>query len=168
LQVLIAKIVESYNPAYGQPKEKAPSGDKGKSRRFEWFFTPVLGPLLLNRWLIGIFLGIGLIQLILVATGINGWQCPIRATVGITCPGCGLTTAMTLLAKVQWAAAVDVHAFAPFFWVVLALMVAALLFPRPYQKKLATTVAVLERKTGITTIITLGMVFYWLLREIIF
>ena len=80
MQVLIAKIVESYNPAHGQPTKKAPSGDKGKSRRFEWFFTPVLGPLLLNRWLIGIFLGVGLTQLILVASGLTGWQCPIKST----------------------------------------------------------------------------------------
>ena len=81
MQVLIAKIAESYNPAYGLPTKKAASGDTGKSRRFEWLFTPVLGPLLLNRWLIGSFLVIGLIQLILVATGLYGWPCPIRATV---------------------------------------------------------------------------------------
>jgi hypothetical protein len=168
LQVLIAKIVESHNPAYGQRTKKAPSGDTGKSRRFEWFFTPVLGPLLLNRWLIRIFLGVGLIQLILVATGLNGWQCPIRATVGITCPGCGLTTAMTLLAKGQWATAVETHAFAPIFFGVLALMMAAIMFPRSYLKKLSTRVAALERKTGVTAIITLGMVCYWLLRNFIF
>jgi hypothetical protein len=166
LQVLIAKIVESYT--YGQPGKTAPSGDTGKSRHFKWFFAPVLGPLLSNRWLIGIFLGVGLTQLILVATGLNGWQCPIRATVGITCPGCGLTTAMTLLAKGQWAAAVAMHAFAPIFFVVLVLMIAALVFPRQYLKKLSTAVAVLERKTGVTAIITLGMVFYWLLRDFIF
>ena len=168
MQVLIAKIVKSYNPAYGQPKEKAPSGDKGQSRRFEWFFTPVLGPLFLNRWLTGILLGVGLTQLVLVAAGINGWQCPIRATVGITCPGCGLTTAMTLLTTGQWATAVETHAFAPIFFGVLALMVAAIVLPRPYLKKLSRTVAVLECKTGITAIITLGMILYWLLRNFIF
>ena len=168
MQVLIAKIVESYNPAYRQPEKKAPSGDEVKSRRLEWFFTPVLGPLLLNRWLTGILLGVGLTQLVLVAAGINGWQCPIRATVGITCPGCGLTTAMTLLAIGQWETAAETHAFAPIFFGVLALMVAALVLPRPYRKKIFTTVAVLECKTGITAIITLGMIFYWLLRNIIF
>jgi hypothetical protein len=168
LQVLIAKIVESYNPAYGQPTKKAPSGDTVKSRCFEWFFTPVLGPLLLNRWLIGSFLGIGLIQLILVATGLNGWPCPIRATVGITCPGCGLTTAMTLLVKGQWATAVVTHAFAPIFFGVLAVMMVAISLPTGYRKKLSTTAASLEQKTGVTAIITLGMVFYWLLRDFIF
>jgi hypothetical protein len=168
LQVRIAKIAESYNPAHGQSRKKNHSGEKGKSRRFEWFFTPVLGPFLLNRWLIGIFLGAGLSQLILVAAGLNGWQCPINATAGITCPGCGLTTAMTLLATGRWATAVETHAFAPIFFGVLVLMMAAIVSPRPVLKKISTRVAVLERKTGLTAIITLGMVLYWLLRVFIF
>jgi hypothetical protein len=167
LQVLIAKIVESYNPAYGQPRKTAPSGDTGISRHLEWFFTPVLAPLLVNRWLIGIFLGVGVTQLILVATGLNGWQCPIRSTFGITCPGCGLTTAMTLLVRGQWATAVGIHPFAPLFLVVLAAMVVAISLPAVYLRKLSTAVAVLERKTGITAIILLGMLFFWLLRVLV-
>jgi NhaP-type Na+/H+ or K+/H+ antiporter len=75
---------------------------------------------------------------------------------------------MTLLANGRWATAVETHAFAPIFFGVLVLMVAALVLPRPYSKKLSTTVAVLEGKTGITAIITLGMIFYWLLRNFIF
>jgi hypothetical protein len=75
---------------------------------------------------------------------------------------------MTLLAKGQWAAAVQTHVFAPIFFGVLAVMVAAIVLPRPFQKKLSTAVAVLERKTGITAIITLGMILYWLLKNFIF
>ncbi len=164
MQVLIAKIVESYNPAYGQPEKTAPAGDTGKSRPFGWFFTPVLGPLLSNRWLVVIFLGIGLIQLVLVATGMNAWQCPIRSTIGTSCPGCGLTTAMVFLAKGQWTTAVGLHAFAPLFFVVLVVMATAIALPRQYQNKLAAAVTVMERKTGITAIITLSMLVYWLLR----
>ena len=164
MQVLIAKIVESYNPAYGQPEKTAPAGDSGKSRPFGWFFTPVLGPLLSNRLLVGFFLGVGLIQLVLVAAGMNAWQCPIQSTIGTTCPGCGLTTAMTLLARGQWTAAVGIHAFAPLFLAVLVVMATAIALPRQYQDKLATAVTVIERKTGITAIITLSMVAYWLLR----
>ena len=154
MQVLITKIVASTTTR--------------KAGGFEWFFTPVLGALLLNRWLTGIVLGVGLIQLVFVAAGIYGWQCPIRATVGITCPGCGLTTAMTLMATGRWATAVETHAFAPIFFGVLALMIAGIVLPRPYLQKLSTTVAALECKTGITAIITLGMIFYWLLRNLVF
>jgi hypothetical protein len=164
LQVVFPQIAESNNSACGQPRKSAPSGDTDKSRHLEWFFTPVLGPLLLNRRLAGIFLGVGLTQLILVATGLNGWQCPIKSTFGITCPGCGLTTAMTLLVRGQWATAVGMHVFAPLFLAVLAAMVVAISLPGVYLRKLSTAVAVLEHKTGITAIMVLGMVLYWLLR----
>ncbi len=168
MQVPIAKIAESYNPAYGPPEKKAPPADADKFRTLGWFFTPVLGPLLSNRRLLGFFLGVGLVQLILVATGINGWQCPIRSTVGTTCPGCGVTTAMALLVKGRWAAALEMHAFAPLFLMVLALVAAAIVLPRQYLAKLSTAVSLLERKTGITAIIMLGLIFYWLLRNFIF
>lgn len=164
MQVSITKIVESYTPAYGRPRKIAFSDDTGKSRHLDWFFTPVLAPLLLNRRLIGIFLSVGVTQLILVATGLNGWQCPIKSTSGIICPGCGLTTAMNLLVRGQWATAVGMHAYAPIFMAILASMVAAILLPVVYLKKFSAAVAILERKTGITAIMMLGMVLYWLLR----
>lgn len=167
MQVLIAKIVESCNPAYGRPGKASLSSDTGKSRNFNWFFTPVLGPLLKNRWLIGIFLGVGLTQLILVASGLTGWQCPIKSTFGITCPGCGLTTAVALMVRGQWATAVRMHAFAPLFLVVLTGMVAAISLPNVYLKKLSTAVTVLESKTGISAIILLVMLLYWLLRAFV-
>ena len=124
----------------------------------------MLAPLLSNRKLIIIFIGVSVTQLILVATGLNGWQCPIKSTFGIICPGCGLTTAMTLLVRGQWAAAVGMHAYAPLFIVILTLMVIAISLPVDYLKKLSTAVAILERKTGITAIMILGLVLYWLLR----
>jgi len=164
LQVVYPKIAESNNPAYGQPGKSAPAGDTDKSRHFEWFFKPLLGQLLLNRRLAGIFLGVGLTQLILVATGLNGWQCPVKSTFGITCPGCGLTTAMTLLVRGRWATAVGMHAFAPLFLAVLAAMVVAISLPGVYLRKLSAAVTALERKTAITAIMLLGMVLYWLLR----
>ncbi len=164
MQIIISQIAESYYPAYGNPGNTEPSGETYKPRPSNWFFTPVLAPLLQNRRLIGIFAAVGVAQLILVATGWNGWQCPIRSTFGITCPGCGLTTAMTLLVKGQWATAVGMHAFAPLFLVVLTAIVVAISLPAVYLRKLSTAVAVLECKTGITAIIMMGMVLYWLLR----
>ena len=164
MQVLIAKIVESYNPAHGQPARTARADGKRSSRNLDWFFTPVLGPLLSNRWLIGLVLGVGLTQLILVAVGIQGWQCPIKQGFGISCPGCGLTTAITLLIKGQWATAVRMHAFAPFFLVALAGGLMAMALPTHYLKKLSAAIATVERKAGITAITILSMLLYWLLR----
>lgn len=165
MQVLIAKIVESYNPAHGQPASGARSDGKGSSRNLEWFFTPVLGPLLSNRWMIGLVLGVGLTQLILVTVGLQGWQCPIRHGFGIRCPGCGLTTAMSLMITGQWAAAIAMHAFAPLFGVILSGMLTAMALPTHYLKKLSAAIASVERKTGLTAIIIMGMLLYWLLRN---
>ena len=164
MQVIIAKIVESYNPAHGRATGTTRSDGKGKSRRLDWFFTPLLGPLLSNRRLNGIFLGVGFLLLFLVIMGYPGWQCPINSTFGVSCPGCGLTTAMTLLVNGQWAAAVGMHAFAPLFMVILALMMIAFLLPADYLGKLSTVIKVMEKKTGITAIILLSMLLYWLLR----
>jgi hypothetical protein len=125
----------------------------------------VLGPLLSNRWLIGMVLGVGLTQLILVTVGVPGWQCPIRHGFGIRCPGCGLTTAMSLMVTGRWAAAIDMHAFAPLFGVILAGMLTAMALPAHYLKKLSAAIASVERKTGLTAIIIMGMLLYWLLRN---
>jgi hypothetical protein len=164
LQELISQIAESYNPAYRQPGKAAHSGDPGKSRLVGWFFTPVLAPMLLNRWPILIIAAVGVAQLVLIAAGLNGWQCPIRSTFGVTCPGCGLSTAMTLLVKGYWTAALRMHVFAPLFLVVLMMMAVVLALPAVYLKRISAAMAQLERKTGLTAIITLGMVLYWLLR----
>lgn len=37
--------------------------------------------------------------------------CLFRRSTGIPCPGCGLTRAFAALAKGEWAAALDLHAF---------------------------------------------------------
>jgi hypothetical protein len=161
---IISQIAESYNPAYGQPKNVAPSGDPDKSRLAKWFFTPVLAPLLRKRWPIFVFVAVGIAQLVLVGAGLNGWQCPIKTTVGVICPGCGLSTAMTLLVKGYWAEAIRMHVFAPIFLLVLMFIAGVIALPAAYLKSISAAVAQLERKTGLTAIITLGMVLYWLLR----
>jgi len=165
LQVLITKIADSYNPAYGH-REKTSSGAKSAPsfNGLKWFFTPVMSPLLQTRWVVLIFAGTGAIQLALTIAGLPGWQCPVRSVFGMTCPGCGLTTAIALLLKGDWLAAVQTHAFAPLILGVLIFMLAAVTLPAAYLNKISERAARLERKTGITAIILLGMVFYWLLR----
>ncbi len=164
MQIIISQIAESDYPAYENPGNTEPSGETYKPRHSNWFFSPMLAPLLQNRRLICIFATVGVAQLILVTTGWNGWQCPIRSTFGVICPGCGLSTAMTLLVKGHWAEAVRMHVFAPLFLMVLVFMAAAIALPAVYLKRLSVGMAALERKTGVTAIMMLGMVLYWLLR----
>ncbi len=164
MQLLITKIAESYNPAYGQNKKTKTPGDSIKYRLIKGFFTPVLAPLLQNRWLLCIFVAFGVAQLLLVYNGLRGWQCPIYETLGVTCPGCGMTTAMAMLLKGHWQMAVQTHAFAPVILIVFLMMLVAIVLPATYLSKFSRSVERLERKTGIAAIILLSMVIYWLLR----
>jgi hypothetical protein len=164
LQVLITKIAESYNPAYGQKRNTAAASKSTKFEYMKWFTMPVAAPLLQNRWFILIITGVGVAQLALTITGFPGWQCPIRSAFGLTCPGCGLTTAIAMLLKGNWQMAVQTHAFAPLILLILISMLVASALPAAYLSKISANVARLERKTGITAIILWSMVIYWLLR----
>ena len=164
MQLLITKIAESYNPAYGQSKKAKVPIDPVCNRIIKWFYTPVLAPLLENRWLICIFVAFGAVQIMLVFIGFAGWQCPIYEALGVICPGCGMTTAITLLLQGHWHLAVQAHAFAPVILIVLMMMLVAVGLKNAYLSMLSAGVERLERKSGITAILLLGMVVYWLLR----
>jgi len=164
LQLQINKIAESYNPAYGQNRKAKTRGDFINDRLIKGFFTPVLAPLLQNRWLICTFVAFGIAQLMLVFFRLTGWQCPIYETLAVNCPGCGLTTAMTMLLQGHWHLAVQAHAFAPVILIVLMMMLVAIGLPAANLRKFSSRVERLERKTGITAILLLSMVIYWLLR----
>jgi hypothetical protein len=164
LQLLITKIAESYNPAYGQSRKAKASSGPVCNRLIRWFYTPVLAPVLKNRWLICLFVAFGLAQVLLVFFGLTGWRCPIYETLGVICPGCGMTTAITLLLQGHWQLAVQTHAFAPAILIVLIMMLVAVGLKSAYLSRFSAGVERLERKSGITAILLLGMVVYWLLR----
>jgi hypothetical protein len=164
LQLLSTKIAASYSPAFGQNKKIKPPEDPLYNRLIKGFFTPVLAPILRNRWLICMFLAFGIAQLLLVFFGLPGWQCPIYATSGVICPGCGMTTAITLLLQGHWQLAVQTHAFAPVILIVLIMMLVAMGLGSACLRKFSASVERLERKSGVTAILLLSMVAYWLLR----
>ncbi len=164
MQILITKIAESYNPAYGQNNKIKSPCDSINYRLLKGFFTPVLAPLLQNRWLISIFVAFGVAQLLLVYFGLTGWQCPIYETLGIICPGCGMTTAMAMLLQGHWHLALQTHAFAPVILIILMMLLIAIGLPASYLRKFSGSVERLEQKSGITATLLLSMVVYWLLR----
>ena len=157
-------MAELYTPAYGQKRKTAAAGKSTKFEYMKGFFIPVAAPLLQNRWFILIITGVGVAQLVLTITGLPGWQCPIRSAFGVTCPGCGLTTAIVMLLKGNWQIAVQTHAFAPLILLILISMLVATALPAAYLSKISGNIAWLERKTGITAIVLWSMVIYWLLR----
>jgi hypothetical protein len=164
LQLLITKIAESYNPAYRYNRKTKTPGDSIYDRLTKGFFRPVLAPLLQNRWLNCTFVAFGVAQLLLVFFGFTGWQCPIYETLKIICPGCGITTAVTLLLQGHWHLALQTHAFAPVILFVLIMLLIAIGLPASYLRKFSDSVKRLEQKSGITAILLLSMVVYWMLR----
>ena len=128
----------------------------------------MLAAMLQNRGLVRILTGLGVIQVVAAALDLAGWQCPIRFALDVTCPGCGLTTAITLLLKGDWTAAVRMHAFAPPVMILLILMAVVSILPFKYQHKVSIGIAALERRTGIIAIGLISMVVYWLMRILAF
>jgi hypothetical protein len=117
-----------------------------------------------HRWALIALVGLAILQMGLIAAGLRGWQCPMYAGFGVPCPGCGLSTAMTLFIQGKWYAAIYTHAFAPILLAAVILLATAALMPRRLQANLSLRVAALERRTGIVAILLLVMFIYWGLR----
>lgn len=129
-------------------------------------FAPVLGPLLQKRRIIVLLAAVGLVQVALTATGTTAWQCPVKSTLGVICPGCGLTRATVLFAQGHWKAAIDLHAFAPILFGVGIFLVIGSILPAGLQQKIASQIAAFERLTGIVALLVLSILAYWILRII--
>jgi hypothetical protein len=128
------------------------------------WFTPVLGPLLQNRWIIVLLAAAILMLVALTAWGVTAWQCPVRSTLGVICPGCGLTRAMVLSVQGQWQASFDLHAFAPIFLGIGIILAIGSVLPARLQQMAADRIAAFERRTGIVALLGLGLMLYWILR----
>ena len=72
MQIPLTKIAESYHPAHGHDRKTKASDDSIGYRLKMAFFTPVLAPVLRNRWLNCFFVAFGVAQLLLVSTGLSG------------------------------------------------------------------------------------------------
>jgi hypothetical protein len=128
------------------------------------FFAPVLGPLMQRRWIIVLLTTAVFAMLALTAARITTWQCPLRSTLGIICPGCGLTRAMVLFIQGHWRASISLHLFAPIVLAIGILLAASSALPERLQQKMVAHVTDFERRTGITALLILGALIYWILR----
>ena len=164
MQSGINSIAASQHPVVGDPPKSERCAGSRKFLLINGILTPLLAPLMQNRRLNGIFTIFGISQLLLVYTGFAGWQCPIYGTLGIICPGCGMSTALKMLIKGQWQLAIQIHAFAPIVLLGLVTLLIAAVLSDVYLSKLAAIVERLERKSGLTAILLTSMVMYWLLR----
>ena len=131
-------------------------------------YTPILASIVQNR-LAGLMItGAAGLQAGLVSLGLPGWPCPFLHTVGLPCPGCGLSRAIIALVQGDWRTSLTLHAFAPLFILALVLVVWATILPQKQRIWLIGQLEIVERRTGITAILLIGLVLYWLVRLLIF
>ena len=131
-----------------------------------FFFSPVLGPLLKNRRHIILVVALAAMPLVLTATGLAVWQCPLKSTFGIACPGCGLTRAIIMFIQGHWQESIHMHAFAPIALGGGVLLMAVGVLPQKLRCRVADRLATLERRSAITALLILGAMIYWVLRTI--
>ena len=119
--------------------------------------TPILAPILKERLLACVISGASVAQVgLFVITG-HGWQCPIRAALGIPCPGCGLTHATLLLFQGKWKDSLTEHAFAPIFLFGLVLVAVVSLLPRQWRDSVVKLVSFVEMRYGISALVLIAI-----------
>ena len=129
-------------------------------------FTAVMGPLMQNRWIIVLLAALTAMQAVLTATLKIAWQCPVKSTLGVICPGCGMTRAVVLFVQGHWKAAIDLHAFAPVVLGIGIVLIIGSSLPAGLRHKFAERVAAFERRTAIVALLMLSIAVYWILRII--
>ena len=127
---------------------------------YKTFFTSLLQ----KRRIALILLCAAALQTVLISAGLRGWQCPIHSTLGIPCPGCGLSTAMALLIKGDWQRAIHTHAFAPVFLFAFVLMGIVSILPENLHHKAVLRIATIEKHTAFAAYILFGIIIYWVFR----
>ena len=127
-------------------------------------YKPFFASLLEKRSIALILLCAAALQTVLISAGMRGWQCPIRSTLGIPCPGCGLSTAMALLIKGDWQGAIHTHAFAPLFLFAFVLMGIVSILPENLHRKAVLRIAAIEKHTAFAAYVLFGIIVYWIFR----
>lgn len=131
-------------------------------------FPPVLSSLWRERGLAWAVVAAALAQVLLLAAGLPGWPCPMKAATGVPCPGCGLTRAAAALFRGDLWASLRTHAYAPVIVLALLLTGLALLLPKDARFAFVSRVESFERRTGVTAIALVGLLVYWLARLLFF
>jgi hypothetical protein len=114
-----------------------------------------------NRWFLHLLTTAAALQVGLAAGGIQGWQCPIHSTVGIPCPGCGLSSATASLIQGEWRVALQIHFFAPVFVMGFIFMGIFSVLPGQVYHKSLRWLDAFERSTGFATLLSIALVVYW-------
>ncbi len=105
--------------------------------------------------------GLAALQFGVVAAGLPGWPCPFKAAFGIPCPGCGMSTSVSSLLHGDIQGAFTIHAFAPIFFMALVFVLGVSILPQPIRASIIEKVANVEKRTGVTIFLMVGLMLYW-------
>ncbi|MBI1881917.1 MAG: DUF2752 domain-containing protein [Chloroflexi bacterium] len=126
-----------------------------------------MAPLLRNRVVCLAITGATILHLSLVMAGLPSWHSPVHYVFGLPDPGCGLSRAIVALLRGDWQTSLTFHAFAPLFVLALTLIAITAVLPAWPRDKIVAWVEGIERHTGLTAILLIGLVAYWLARLLI-
>ena len=126
--------------------------------------TPVLSSLLKSRGESLAIAGFAVGQVALTFCHLSPWTCPIKAVLGIPCPGCGLSRACVCLLHGQWGAAMQAHAFAPLLVLAVGLIGITALLPARARQGVIAWVEGVERRTGLAAWLLSALMIYWCFR----
>ena len=132
-----------------------------KSGFQEFWYTPIFSSFLKQRKESLFLIGVGAIQVCLVFAHLPGWPCPFKAAFGLPCPGCGLSTASSLLLHGQWSESFKTHAFAPFFLAGMFFIVFANILPNQIRNRLIEKITRIEEHSGFLAWFLLTLFIYW-------
>ena len=132
------------------------------------FCTPIFASVSQNRLAGLMIVGMAGLQTGLVSLGLPGWPCPFFHVLGVPCPGCGLSRAVVALLHGDWHTSLELHAFAPIFVLGLVLIMWAAILPQKQQAWFIGRLELVERQTGITAVLLVSLMLYWLARLLIF
>lgn len=128
---------------------------------------PVLAIILRSRVTCALISAAAFVQISLVSVGLPGWRSPFHVFLGIPDPGCGITRAIVFLLRGDWQKALVYHAFAPLFVIALGMIGLAAFLPDQIRDQIAAWIEEIENRTGLTAVLLIGLVIYWLARLLI-
>ena len=125
---------------------------------------PILAPLLRNRGAARIVAAAASYQIMAVAVGWPAWPCPVWHLLGVPCPTCGVSRASAALLPGNLGRAMQLHAFAPVLLLALVLVACASILPARIAAALSRRVEAIERSTGVSLLIVIALLMYWIAR----
>ena len=125
---------------------------------------PPISPVLRDRKFSFVLVGATGLHVALVSLSLPSWECPFFRLTGIPCPGCGLSRATLLLLKGDLAGSLRFHAFAPIFLFAIIALILSVLLPKSIIQPAIASAELIERKTGLTVLILVALIVYWLAR----